>query len=81
MAGRGLGPAARLITRTCSKKALRIEPNNPMAPNDLGYYTVEGNENLPEALKLIQRAVDVAPTAIVAVLRVPPSAGAMTLKR
>src|SRR5262249_35121768 len=42
-------------------EALRLEPNNPVALNDLGYYMVERNENLPEALKLIQRAVDAAP--------------------
>jgi tetratricopeptide (TPR) repeat protein len=31
------------------------------ALNDLGYYMVERNENLTEALKLIQRAVDAEP--------------------
>src|SRR5262249_4012358 len=44
-----------------AREALRLDPKNPTALNNLGYYLVEINENLEEALKLIQRAVDSAP--------------------
>jgi TonB family protein len=44
-----------------AREALRLDPKNPTAQNNLGYYLVELNENLEEALKLIQHAVDSAP--------------------
>jgi TonB family protein len=44
-----------------AREALRLDPRNPTALNNLGYYLAERNENLDEALKLTQRAVDSAP--------------------
>jgi tetratricopeptide (TPR) repeat protein len=44
-----------------AREALRLDPKNPTALNNVGYYMVEINENLEEALKFIQRAVDGAP--------------------
>ena len=44
-----------------AREALRLDPRNPTALNNLGYYLAELNENLEEALKLTQRAVDSAP--------------------
>ena len=43
------------------KEALRADPNNASALNDYGYYLVERGERLDEALKMVQRAVDLAP--------------------
>ena len=43
------------------RRALEIEPNNPLVLNNLGYSMVERGENLEEALKMIQRALDSAP--------------------
>ena len=43
------------------KEALRTEPDNALALNDYGYFLVERGERLDEALKMIQRAVDMAP--------------------
>jgi tetratricopeptide (TPR) repeat protein len=40
---------------------LAQSPNNPIALNNLGYFLVERNEKLDEALKLIQQAVKVDP--------------------
>jgi len=42
-------------------EALRLQPDNPLALNNLGYSLVERNDRLGEALELIQRAVDAAP--------------------
>jgi len=43
------------------RRVLAQEPNNATALNNLGYFLVERNEKLPEALALIQRAVRVEP--------------------
>jgi len=43
------------------KIAYQLEPNNPMALNNLGYSMVERNERLEEALKMIQKAVNADP--------------------
>ncbi len=40
---------------------LKQTPRNPMALNNLGYFMVEKNTNLEEALKLIQQAVEIDP--------------------
>jgi TonB family protein len=47
-----------------AREALRLDPRNPTALNNLGYYLAELNENLDEALKLTQRAVDSAPNVL-----------------
>ncbi len=44
------------------RRILASEPNNPTALNNLGYFLVERNERLDEALGLIQRAVKAEPT-------------------
>lgn len=41
---------------------LKKTPNNPMALNNLGYFLLERNENLNEAVSLIEKAVKVDPT-------------------
>ncbi|MFD1796656.1 tetratricopeptide repeat protein [Paracoccus aurantiacus] len=43
------------------KAALEIQPDNPQMLNYLGYSYVDRGENLDEALRLIQRAVDLSP--------------------
>ena len=43
------------------KLVLQLKPDSPSALNNLGYSMVERNENLSEALQMIQRAVDSAP--------------------
>jgi TonB family protein len=43
------------------KEILRLEPNNAMALNNLGYGMLERNINLEEAVQLIERAVSLAP--------------------
>ena len=43
------------------EKILVINPNNAHALNFLGYTMLENNENLDESLKLIQKAVKLAP--------------------
>ncbi len=61
--------AARLYSaygRTAEAEAeyravLRFAPNNALVLNNLGYDLVERNEKLDEALKLIQRAVELEP--------------------
>ncbi|HEV7844604.1 MAG TPA: tetratricopeptide repeat protein, partial [Pyrinomonadaceae bacterium] len=49
-----------------SEESLRLilsrDPNNATALNNLGYFLVERNERLTEALELIQRAVRTNPT-------------------
>ena len=42
-------------------EALRISPGSSLALNDKGYYMVERDERLSDALKMIQRAVDAEP--------------------
>ena len=44
------------------RRILAKEPNNSTALNNLGYFLVERNERLQEALELIQRAVRAEPT-------------------
>lgn len=44
------------------RRILAKEPNNPTALNNLGYFLVERNERLTEALEMIQRAVRAEPT-------------------
>ena len=41
---------------------LKQTPRNPMALNNLGYFLVERNVKLAEALNLIQQAVEIDPT-------------------
>lgn len=43
------------------RRVLEGDPNNATALNNLGYYLVEHNERLEEALALIQRAVQAEP--------------------
>jgi tetratricopeptide (TPR) repeat protein len=44
------------------RRILARDPNNATALNNLGYFLVERNERLTEALELIQRAVKASPT-------------------
>jgi len=41
---------------------LKESPGNPIALNNLGYFLLERNERIEEALKLIEQAVSVDPT-------------------
>ncbi len=43
------------------KHALQLSPEQPMVLNYLGYSWIDKGENLPEALKMIQRAVELRP--------------------
>ncbi|HEX8097218.1 MAG TPA: tetratricopeptide repeat protein [Pyrinomonadaceae bacterium] len=43
------------------RRVLAKDPNNPVALNNLGYFLVERNERLEEALGMIQRAVRAEP--------------------
>ena len=43
------------------RRVLAMEPNNATALNNLGYFLVERNERLNEALEMIQRAVRAEP--------------------
>lgn len=44
------------------KAALKLSPNQPQVLNYLGYTWVDRGENLDEALKMIQKAIDWDPT-------------------
>ncbi len=44
------------------RAALALDPDNPTALNNLGYFLAERNERLDEALQLVQRAVNIEPT-------------------
>ena len=44
------------------REILKKTPNNPMALNNLGYYLLELDSNLPEAISLIEEAVKIDPT-------------------
>ncbi len=44
------------------RELLKTAPQNPIALNNLGYFLVERNEKLDEALDLIQQAVKTDPT-------------------
>lgn len=43
------------------REALRLAPRDPVVLNHLGYFLVEQNRNLNEALELIQRAAEARP--------------------
>jgi tetratricopeptide (TPR) repeat protein len=43
------------------RQALRLQPENPMILNDLGYALAETNTNLEEAIDLLKRAVKLVP--------------------
>lgn len=43
------------------REVLEISPNNPFALNNLGYFLLERDEKLEEALALIQKALEVSP--------------------
>lgn len=44
------------------REILKESPRNPIALNNLGYFLVERNERLDEAVRLIQSSVDIDPT-------------------
>ncbi|MBI3654483.1 MAG: TonB family protein [Acidobacteria bacterium] len=46
---------------TLYREALKLEPNNVLLLNNLGYNLVENNRNLEEALAMIQKAVAAEP--------------------
>ena len=43
------------------KQALVLQPDQPMVLNYLGYSWIDKGQNLPDALKMIQRAVELRP--------------------
>jgi tetratricopeptide (TPR) repeat protein len=43
------------------KHALELEPDQPLVLNYLGYSWIDRGENLPDALKMIERAVELRP--------------------
>jgi tetratricopeptide (TPR) repeat protein len=43
------------------REALKVQPNDPMLLNNLGYFLLEQNKNLPEALAMIEKAVKASP--------------------
>ena len=49
------------MSKSTIEKVLVINPNNAHALNFLGYTMLENNENLEESLRLIQKAVKLAP--------------------
>ncbi|MGQ9896910.1 MAG: tetratricopeptide repeat protein [Acidobacteriota bacterium] len=44
------------------RTVLMLDPDNPTALNNLGYFLAERDERLDEALALVQRAVNIEPT-------------------
>lgn len=38
-----------------------MSPRNPIALNNLGYFLIERNERLDEAVKLVQQAIEIDP--------------------
>ena len=48
--------------RKHSARHFKTNPRNPIALNNLGYFLVERNEKLDEALELIKQAVKIDPT-------------------
>ena len=44
------------------RELLKASPQNPVALNNLGYFLVERDEKLDEAVNLIQQAVKLNPT-------------------
>ncbi len=51
-----------LTAETTLRDILKQTPRNPIALNNLGYFLTERNENLDEAIELIQQAVKIDPT-------------------
>jgi tetratricopeptide (TPR) repeat protein len=49
------------VMETQLRQLMKLEPNNPQAYNALGYSLVDRNQRLDEAVKLIERAVSLAP--------------------
>ncbi len=43
------------------REILKQSPDNPIALNNLGYFLLERNEKINEALELIQKAVNISP--------------------
>jgi tetratricopeptide (TPR) repeat protein len=44
------------------REVLALSPENPFALNNLGYFLLERNEKLSEALDLIKKAVEISPS-------------------
>jgi len=44
------------------KRALELQPDQPLVLNYLGYTWIDKGENIPEAVKMIQRAVELRPS-------------------
>jgi tetratricopeptide (TPR) repeat protein len=44
------------------REVLALSPENPLALNNLGYFLLERNEKLSEALELIKKAVEISPS-------------------
>ncbi len=49
------------LMETQLRQLMKLEPNNPQAYNALGYSLVDRNQRLDEAVKLIEKAVSLAP--------------------
>jgi tetratricopeptide (TPR) repeat protein len=49
------------VMETQLRSLMRLQPNNPQAYNALGYSLVDRNQRLDEAVKLIEKAVSLAP--------------------
>ncbi|KQR79479.1 hypothetical protein ASG35_06120 [Burkholderia sp. Leaf177] len=49
------------VMETQLRKLMKTQPDNPQAYNALGYSLVDRNERLDEAVKLIEKAVSLAP--------------------
>jgi Flp pilus assembly protein TadD len=49
------------VMETQLRTLMRTQPNNPQAYNALGYSLVDRNQRLDEAVKLIEKAVSLAP--------------------
>lgn len=47
---------------TTLREILKVSPGNPIAMNNLGYFLLERDLRLEEALELIKKAVDIDPT-------------------
>jgi len=49
-------------SETILRDVLKASPRNPIALNNLGYFLLERGERFPEALELIQKAIEIDPT-------------------
>ncbi|WP_250462856.1 tetratricopeptide repeat protein [Caballeronia sp. GAFFF2] len=49
------------VMETQLRKLMRVDPSNPQAYNALGYSLVDRNQRVDEAVKLIEKAVSLAP--------------------